>query len=259
MNKRQIWVVLGVIAISAAIGQAASITQGSLCQGNCGSSGADGVVPLSPLGTASYLYVSTDTSLKAGSLPSGPLGDESTGSLLTTPLFSAKAGDELKFYFNYVTSDGVPYGDYAWAALLDSSNTVISYLFTARTNSVGLTVPGADLPSVGATLTPSSVGVTSGTTWAPLGTKSSGTCYDLGCGNTGWILSLLKIPTAGDYKVAFGATNWDDKRYQSGLAIDGVLMPAAVPEPATWGLMGSALIAVAWASRSRRASGAYTN
>jgi hypothetical protein len=77
------------------------------CVGNCGTLGANGVVPLSPTGNSSYQFVSTNLGLNGvGALPTGALGSETNGSTFTTSLFSAAAGDPLNFYFNYTSSDG---------------------------------------------------------------------------------------------------------------------------------------------------------
>jgi hypothetical protein len=61
----------------------------------------------------------------------------------------------LQFYFNYITSDGAQYADYAFAQLQTASGTPVATLFTARTTVSGNTSPGYGLPSNGVTLTPS--------------------------------------------------------------------------------------------------------
>ena len=140
------------------------------CVGNCGSAGADGVVPLSPTGNSSYQWVSTNQGLNGvGILPTGALGSETNGSTLATSVFSATAGDPLSFYFNYTSSDGQGFADYAWAALFNSSNTLQALLFTARTTPSGDAVPGFGVPPPVATLTPATVPIQDGlTTWSPL-------------------------------------------------------------------------------------------
>jgi hypothetical protein len=199
------------------------IPTGWACAGNCGTSAADGVVPLSPTGNAAYEWVSTSGGVVGvGVLPTGALGSETDGSTLATPVFSATAGTPLDFYFNYVTSDGAQYTDYAWAELFTSSNTPVALLFTARTETSGSIVPGAGMPLPLATLTPASVPIIGGgPTWSPLG-GSSGACYDAGCGYTGWVKAEYVIPTTGNYYLKLGVVNWIDQLYDSGLAVDGV-------------------------------------
>src|SRR5262249_27076591 len=99
------------------------------CSGNCGTDGADGVVPLSPTGNAQYEWVSTSGGVTGvGVLPAGRQGNETDGSTLATPVFSATAGTTLNFYFDYVTSDGAGFADYAWAELYDSANNPVALL-----------------------------------------------------------------------------------------------------------------------------------
>ncbi len=227
------------------------IPSGWTCSGNCGTDGADGVVPLSPAGSTAYEWVSTSGGTPGvGALPTGPLGSETNGSTLTTPVFTATAGTALNFYFNYVTSDGAGYADYAWAELFNASNTPVALLFTARTATSGTIVPGMGLPAPLATLTPSSVPIIGGApTWLPLG-SFSGVCYDSGCGYTGWVQSNYTISAAGSYYLQVGVTNWQDEDYDTGLAVDGVtvggvpVVPTGTPALSTWGmiLLGGALL-----------------
>lgn len=215
--------------------------------GNSGTDGADGVVPLSPAGNKLYEWVSTSGGLVGvGALPTGKLGSETNGSTLSTPVFSATAGAPLSFYFDYVTADGAGYADYGWAELFTTGNTPVALLFTARTVPTGSVVPGTGMPSPLATLTPSSVPIQGGFSnpvgpvWSPLGVTSSGYCYMTGCGYTGWIKSDYTIPTAGNYYLELGVTNWLDRSVDTGLAMDGVTVngiaiptnvPAGVPVP----------------------------
>jgi hypothetical protein len=148
----------------------------------------------------------------------------------------------LNFYFNYVTSDGSGFADYAWVQLLNSSGTPAALLFTARTAPSGSIVPGFSMPPPAATLDPSSVLIHDGApTWSPLG-PSSGTCFDAGCGYTGWIKSSFTITASGNYMLQAGVVNWNDEEFDSGLALDGVTVagtpitpvtPSGVPEPAS--------------------------
>lgn len=235
---------VALLLSAAALASAAAIPSGWVCNGNCGSMGADGVVTLSPTGNSQYQWVSTSNGISGvGSLPGvGGLGDPTNGSTLTTSSFSASAGDPLSFYFNYVTSDGSGYADYAWVRLLDSSGASAALLFTARTAPSGSIVPGFSMPSPEATLDPASVLINDGApTWSPLG-FSSGSCFDVGCGYTGWVHSSFTISTSGSYTLQAGVVNWNDEEFDSGLALDGVTVagtpitpvtPSGVPEPAT--------------------------
>lgn len=250
-------VALGLGAGSTA--SASSIPTGWTCTGSCGSDGADGVVTLSPTGNSSYQWVSTNGGVSAvGGLPTGGLGGETNGSTLATSIFSVTAGTALNFSFNYVTSDGAGFADYAWAELFDSSNNPVALLFTARTLPSGSIVPGFGMPAPAATLTPGSVPIIpGGPAWSPLG-SSSGACFDAGCGYTGWINSNYIIPVAGNYYLEVGTVNWADEAFQSGLAMDGVTVggvpiTTGVPEPGTIMLLGAGLLPLA-AGLKRRLS-----
>jgi hypothetical protein len=213
------------------------VPAGWTCAGNCGTDGANGVVTLSPIGNAEYEWVSTTGGVVGvGALPTGALGSETDGSTLSTPVFSATPGTALNFYFNYVTSDGSGFADYAWAELFDSSNNPVALLFTARTEPNGSIIPGAGLPAPLATLTPASVPIMPGSgtqcgsscnspaggpVWPELG-PWSGDCWATGCGYTGWVQANYVIPTAGHYYLKVGVVNWNDQLYDSGLAMDGV-------------------------------------
>ena len=175
-----------------------------------------------------------------------------TGSVLTSSLFSADAGDDLSFSFNYITSDGSGFADYGWARLLDESLNQEAILFTARTLPSGNIVPGFGMPTPEATLSPVTVEIIGGAPlWSPLG-SSSGTCFSAGCGYTGWVESHYTIANAGNYFLEFGTTNWSDSSFQSGLAFDGITVggdvvggPVGVPEPQTALLFVIALLGFA--------------
>jgi hypothetical protein len=181
-----------------------------------------------------------------------------TGSSYLTQTFSAAAGDSLDLFFNYVTSDGASFSDYAFAELLQNG-TNVAYLFTARTQPSGDTSPGFGLPPNSSTLNPGSTPIIPGAPlWSPLGT-SSGNCFDLGCGYTGWIQSTYQIGSAGTYQLRFGVTNFADNGFDSGLAFAGVSIndvpiPGGVPEPATWAMMIGGMGVVGGAMRRRRVS-----
>lgn len=216
--------------------------------GNAGIGTANGSVADSPVGSK-YLFVST-----AGSSATAGygLGSETNGSEFTTLSFTANAGAMLDYFFNYVTSDGAGFSDYAYATLNSVGSGVAPVnIFNARTEPSGDTVPGNGLPAIasGVTLTPSTSAITGGAPiWTELG-SSSGSCFDAGCGYTGWIKSSYIIPTSGTFEFTFGVTNWSDTLFDSGLAIsglslDGVGLPgpdvSPVPLPAAaWMLLAA--------------------
>lgn len=229
--------------------------------GNYGVSGADGDVSASPFpGSTQYGWVSTNGGVNGVGLPGiGGTGAPTNGSVLTSTAFTAEAGDLLEFYFNFITSDGAGFADYAWARLLNADLTPAALLFTARTTPGGNTVPGFQMPAPAATLTPSNTPIT-GTApdWSPLG-ASSGTCYDTGCGYTDWIKASFEITSSADYVLEFGVVNWNDTEYDSGLAFDGATIggvqiddPVSVPEPGSLALLGLGLAGLATAARRRR-------
>ena len=223
------------------------------CVGNCGAGAPNGVVTASPAGAA-YNYVST----AGGVAGLGILGSSSErdGSRLTTASFVGDAGDELSFYFNYVTSDGAGFADYAYAQLLGGSSPLT--LFTARTITSGDVVPGFGLPGLapGVTLTPATSGIIGGApAWDKLG-GDSGQCFASGCGYTGWIKMTYTLATTGTYQLRFGVVNWSDNAFDSGLAYNGALIDGnpiqGVPEPGSWAMLIAGFGLVGAASRRRR-------
>ena len=260
-----------VALVALLVSLSASAEAAPICFGTCGTLGADGVVPAPPVGTT-YGFVSTTGAPTFIGMNLGFF--ETNGSQLTSDPFAADAGDELAFYFNYVTSDGPGFPEYAYANLVDSSDTD-TLLFTARTASGADTVPGPGMPPLapGVVLTPASTPIDStagSTVWSPLG-GWSGACFGgfgNGCGNTGWIAMTYTIPTAGTYTLQFGVVNVGDTLYDSGLAFAGLTLdgdpigdpveptdPGVIPEPASMLLVGSGLLGLLAKERRRRLNG----
>jgi hypothetical protein len=268
MISRKSLLSVGVLALLATTASAqqfnGGIPAGWVCVGTCGTLGANGVVTLAPGGGTSYGYVSTVGGVNGVALEGVGGGCCATdGSTLRSAGFNATSGDALAFNFQYVTSDGSGFADYAWARLLDASFNQVALLFTARTDPSANIVPGNNMPAPAATLTPSSVSIITGTDWSPLG-GYSGLCFAAGCGHSGWVQASYSIAATGTYFLEFGVTNWADQLYDSGFAFDGLslnnvpigdVVPGPltdVPEPATLGLVATGLVAVAGIARRRR-------
>lgn len=265
-----------VAAVALALGGQAAVGQsfeggmpgGWSCEGLCGALGADGDVGSAPTGASTYGYVVSGETTPTGLSPffeGGDFGGEGTGSRLRSTAFGASAGDALKLYFNYITTDGsydaALFSDYAYARLLRADDlSQVALLFTARTALDGNVLPGQNMPSPEATLTPGNAGIVAkpqpyvGPDWTPLG-DYSGQCFDVGCGYTGWVESSFNIAEGGEYVLEFGVLNWSDEFYQTGLAFDFTLAGVAqIPEPETDALMLLGLGLVGGALRRRRSA-----
>ena len=255
-SSRQLRQLTAISAVLLSVGLAGEASAAAVCSGSCGALGANGVVTTSPEG-GDYRWVSTD----GGPSNSGlGLGGETNGSTYSFT-FDGTAADPLEFFFNFVTSDGAGFADYAWVNLTLPSSTVVT-LFTARTTPSGSTVPGFGMPPIspGVTIDPASVLIVpGGPLWDPLG-GSSGACFSAGCGYTDWVEADYVLPETGTYSILFGVVNWADTAFQTGLAFDGVTVAGVpvdpeepIPEPATLVLLGLGLAGMGGLRRRKAA------
>lgn len=242
------------------------------CAGACGSLGANGDITLSPLNSTQYGYLTTAGSSAHNVSPlsiaeSGGQGStffQTNGSSYTSAAFNVAAGESVEAYFNYVSTDGKGFDDYAWARLVDAGNgSTVAWLFNARSTNGNKqsVVPGNALGKASNNtvdfdpdttivnyddfdFNTRNTDIGNPVDWSPLG-DSNGACWRgnaEGCGFTGWLLSRV-TPGAGTYRLEIGVVNFGDELYDSGLAFDlQGLVAAPVPVPAAIWLLGSALI-----------------
>jgi len=240
--------VLGIAALVAAPFAASAATlpgvlpAGWSFVGNAGSGTPDGDVVAPPV-PGGYTYVSTSDGV--GGVGQIAASGGTNGSSMTSNTFAAAAGDVLQFYFNFVTSDGSGFADYAWAQLNNLSAGTDFLLFSARTIPAGNTVPGFGLPGLGAGVTVGATAINGGApVWSALG-ASSGECFDAGCGYTGWVSATYTIVAAGNYSLGFGVTNFGDTAFDTGLAVAGANIGgepiSPIPLPAAGWLLVAAL------------------
>jgi hypothetical protein len=244
INKHFPLIVLGLSgALLMPVVHASTISLSSntwTATGAVGLISGDSTVQSSPTGNAQFGYVSTSGGVYAVStlaLRDEGRGTENqtNGSKIQSTVFNVNANDTLRLHFNYLSTDGRGYDDYAWARLVNAaSNNTAAWLFTARsTNSAnGNVVPGnvldrqldKNLPDeLDAVLNDgNTIGFdVAGTNWSPLG-DSSNICWDGAntCGPTGWIKSDFTFNAAGSYFLEFGVINWGDEAYDTALAFD---------------------------------------
>lgn len=270
------WAVgMALCAACALPAQAVTVSLADLGWAHTGSAGLVGpttTVPLSPAGNTPIGYISTSGGVADVSpllLKTDGKGSEKAenGSTVRSAAFSADRGDSLSLWFNFVSTDGRGYDDYAWARLLDAdnNNALASWVFTARSTNSGSNniVPGDVLPSnefdARSVITNyRDYEFTAKTIdWAPLGV-SNNICWESdakGCGFTGWLQSSVTFEKAGRYRLEVGVVNWGDTLFDSGLAFDyaGLVDSriAPVPEPRTYMMMLAGLMMLGLGARNR--------
>jgi uncharacterized protein (TIGR03382 family) len=282
---------LSVLALAIPTAQAATVSLSGLSWTATGAAGlieGTSTVPVSSTGNSPFGYLTTTGGVQDVSplvLKTDGKGSETSenGSLIRSGVFSAARGDSLSLLFNYVSTDGRGYEDYAWARLVNAGdNTTAAWLYTARSDNSarGSVVPGDVLKrqtdgklqkDLDAQLNNGkSVGFdVSSTAWAPLG-GWSGSCWTSAntCGPSGWIESEYDFARGGDFVLEMGVVNWGDELFDSALAFDfkglraddfsglRVLDPSTdggtVPTPATPALALAGLGLLAAQSRRRR-------
>lgn len=262
---------LAVHGAASAVPMPADLATGQ-CTGACGTIAGHGDVGASPVGSAAYGYVTTNGSDAYGVSPimldgsNRGGGVETNGSKFVSASFQAAAGDPLDLWFNYVSTDGKGYDDYAWARVVDATDgSLVAWLFTAAsTNSSSRNIVPGDVvdkkdfdPDVVIVNYDSFDFNTKSTSdpvnWTPLG-YSNGTCWKdnaEGCGSTGWLQSHIEFEQAGTYRVEIGVVNWGDGAYDSGLAFDYRGLVSSVPEPGSLAMMLAGLGIMGAAGRRR--------
>ena len=253
---------LALLGCSASVGAQAfngGMPAGYTCAGNCSTSTPNGDITPVPSGASRFGYVTT---FQTGNHTDPFVIGGTNGSVLASSAFTGLAGQTMSFYFDYITSDGSSFPDYAWVQLRNTTTLSLTTLFTARTNPSGNTVPGFGLPGItaGVTLTPSSVVVTPGlTNFSGLG-ADSGACWlgpGNGCGNTGWIAASYDFTADDSYQLVFGVSNVNDGGYQSALLFDydtgegGAPTISTTPEPASLLLVATGALALGFLRRRR--------
>lgn len=237
------------------------------CTGTCGTDTANGVVTAPPAG-GSYGFVSTNGSaVNAGVAPVVHFDGGQTwanGSKAVSGVFSTSG--TIAASFNFVSTDGDGFADFAWARVIDATNNnptnnTVAWLFTAGATNSGRSnvVPG----ELGLVANPAALITNYGSyqfsdldpkkgdvvEWSGLGSDTgngatgSGMCFGdkaSACGFTGWLNAQVTV-AAGNYRLEVGVVNFADGLYDSGLAFDVSALAAPVPEPGTMPMMLAAL------------------
>ncbi|MBN8503177.1 MAG: NF038132 family protein [Burkholderiales bacterium] len=267
---------LAVLALSLLAWNAhaqSSLPAGWQCTGVCGWMAAQGDIGASPEAQVGYGFLSTAGSTVYGSSPlqldpnSRGSGTETNGSRLLSPSFSLVAGETFRAHFNYASTDGKGFDDYAWARLVRAdTGALVQWLFTARSSNSGTRniVPGDVLPRDA--FDPRTVLVNydeyefntrdaaQPIDWTPLG-FSNGSCWRsnaAGCGFTGWLTAEVQAPSSQSYRLEIGIVNWGDEAYDSALAFDLAGLAPTVPEPRSAALLGLGLGLLRLTARKRQ-------
>lgn len=281
MNLPHTLITLATLAGLGTNAQAANVIPSAnladwTCNGACGAVAPGGDIGASPTGNATFGYVTTagssDTNVSPFDAGNNATGAATNGSRFLSGAFGAAGGDQLNLYFNYASTDGKGFDDYAWARVVNASdNALVSWLFSARSTNSGTrnVVPGDLLDKSQFDPDTTLVGYkdwdfNSKTSADPIDFSvlgdANGTCWRdnaKGCGHTGWLESSVSFSEAGSYRVEVGVSNWGDTAYDSALAFDfnglsGIAGPVApVPEPGTLPMMASGLALLGLATRRR--------
>lgn len=308
--------VLGtLIALSAPLAQAADVSLAGvtwtgtgntgLISGNYNATGTDALLGHAGTGSPMVGFVSTYHEVIDFDQPyvnPSPLNlvptvndfgsyNQTNGSMAQSSVFTVNQNDRLVLHFNYVSTDGRDYEDYAWARLVNAgTHKTAAWLFTARSGNapdgdgtsdyiqghvLSDQVGFGDLDSKDpdrqlAVTLPVVPGINGNTQWAPLG-PSAGQCWDEGtsCGYTGWVESSFlasdKAFASGSYYLQIGVANWGDTALQSAVAFDfsglsqaNFVNPtqvfdaaAPVPEPEGWAMLLVGLGVMGFLARRR--------
>jgi len=208
------WVGTGDVAVSPGFDYTNLSVLGPLVfpeEGNFAARLTAGAVDMAEL--SSLLGVSAEVFNASGGVATG-----TSGSMIQQTV-SAIAGQVLRFRWNFVTADYLPFDDWAYFAVAFEGNpAVLSNLATV----------------------------------APFGRSESDTDIE----ETGWQTFSVNITQSGSYTFSFGVVNGEDNSLNSELWVDAVsLGDAAVPEPGVMVMVGLPLLAILIGRRRKSASG----
>ncbi|CAD5374000.1 putative PEP-CTERM exosortase interaction domain-containing protein [Rubrivivax sp. A210] len=227
-------------------------------------------------GSLGYVSTAGSTAIGAALTPSLQF-NEQNGSRIRSAAFSANAGDTFAAAFNYITTDGSGFPDYAWARIVRAdisaatiTNTV-GWLVTVRSGNSdsGTMIPGGvtdeyrprDTITNFDTFNFNARTANNPPLFSGLG-DATGQCFNLvsDCGFTGWLRTTHTFAAAGSYRLEVGVMNAVDNQFDSAMVFDFAgltgtppLAASPIPEPATQSMMLlGALASIAVALRRRR-------